>query len=516
MKAVFFGVAAMAGFPLFASASTEPLLVRNRQELFTDDAIVESLSGMERRLGVPVSAGKALVFDQPWEGQFSMAGTVVRTPQGYRMLYRGLEKTGGVDETICYAESDDGIRWRRPDLGRVKRPGWEGNNALARSAGPADAVRYNALGSFTVLYDDRPEVPERERYKSVSPIGEGRGHGLSIIVSPNGLDWEPLTPGPETKPIAPGYALDTANVLTWLPAEKCYAIYMRGWTGDTPGVTPDEPNELGRISPFFHGIRTIMRSVSRDLVHWSPPERMTFGDTPMEHLYTIAAQPYFRAPHLVLSFPMRFDPERAHNVLTDEQLAAAGIHEKMWKGVSDAVFMTSRGGNAFDRLFLDSFVRPGSDPRNWGARSQIVAVGVVPTGPTEISFYVNRAYGTPQAYVERMILRPDGFVSLHAGRKGGYAITRPLRLEGTSLRVNFASSPFGFVKVLVLDEAGRELPGFGDEDTPPIKGDDIDRVVRWAGDRSIEDFRGRAVRLKFVAQDADIYSFGVFAKGPVP
>jgi len=37
---------------------------------------------------------------------------------------------------------------------------------------------------------------------------------------------------------------------------------------------------------------------------------MTYGDTPMEGLYTNAMKPYFRAPHIYLSFPMRYFPGR--------------------------------------------------------------------------------------------------------------------------------------------------------------------------------------------------------------
>ena len=182
---------------------------------------------------------------------------------------------------------------------------------LCLSAGPRDLDRFSQLGSYTVLWDDRPTVPARERYKAVRMFGDVRGHGLQVIVSPDGLQWEPFTRDPATKPIAKDYALDTANLITWLPAENCYAIYMRGWTEDKPGVTPKEPNEMGKVAPFFHGVRTIMRSVSTDLVHWTDPQMMSFGDTPREHIYTISAQPYFRAPHLLIAMPMRFDVLKA-------------------------------------------------------------------------------------------------------------------------------------------------------------------------------------------------------------
>ena len=494
--------------PVAVFAQGKPVVLQNRTELFVDDYLVEKLERMEPRLGIPVSAGKALEFDRPWEGQFSIALTVIKTAGVYRMFYRGLGKTGGLDETHCYAESDDGIHWRRPELGRVKLPSWPKNNVIAHAAGPKDAEQFNRRGSPNLLLDDRPGVPEDERYKAVTSIGVGRGHGMRIIVSKDGLTWRPLDP--KAAPIAVGYALDSANIITWVPAENCYAIYMRGWTGDKPGVTPDTPNEFGRISPFFHGVRTFMRSVSTDLVNWTKPEIMTFGDTPLEHFYTNSTQPYFRAPHILIAMPMRFDPELGSSVLTEAEFKESGIHPKMWKGVSDAVFMTSRGGNSFHRQFLEAVIRPGPDARNWGARSQIVALGVVPTGPAEMSFYVNRAYATQGAFVERMTLRTDGFVSLQAGYQPGTAVTRPLVLRGSTFLLNFASSPFGYVKVVLLDEAGRELPGFGEADAEVIRGDRVDRKVQWKSGRTIADLGQQNIRIKFIAKDADIYSFGIY------
>ena len=89
---------------------------------------------------------------------------------------------------------------------------------------------------------------------------------------------------------------------------------------------------------------------------------------------------------------------------------------------------------------MESFVRPGSDEGSWAARSTMPALGVVPTGATEMSFYVSRGYGSQKNRLERMTLRLDGFASLHAGYHAGYAVTKPLRLDGRKLSVNFATS----------------------------------------------------------------------------
>jgi hypothetical protein len=59
---------------------------------------------------------------------------------------------------------------------------------------------------------------------------------------------------------------------------------------------------------------------------------MTFGDTPLEHLYTNQTHPYFRESSLYIALPMRFMPGR--KVLTDEQADHLGFHKNF---VGDAL-----------------------------------------------------------------------------------------------------------------------------------------------------------------------------------
>ena len=118
---------------------------------------------------------------------------------------------------------------------------------------------------------------------------------------------------------------------------------MRDWSESSPGG-------------LYEGVRTIVRSVSKDFTHWSEPEQMTFGDTEMEHLYTNATHPYFRAPQLLIAMPFRFSPQK--QALSEEELIRFDIDPTQRKGVSDAVLMTSRGGTSYDRKFLTSLSGP--------------------------------------------------------------------------------------------------------------------------------------------------------------
>ena len=145
---------------------------------------------------------------------------------------------------------------------------------------------------------------------------------------------------------------------------------------------------------------------------------MDYGDAPREHLYTNQTHPYFRAPHLYVSFAMRFFPDRT--ALSDEAFKRLNVWPNYGRGeCSDGVFLTSRGGHRYDRTFLEAFVRPGPDPGNWVSRSLMAALGVVPTGPAEMSLYYQQHAAQKTAHPRRHALRLDGFASVNAPYRGG-------------------------------------------------------------------------------------------------
>ena len=106
-------------------------------------------------------------------------------------------------------------------------------------------------------------------------------------------------------------------------------------------------------------------------------------------------------------------------------------------------------GFHWDRTFLESFIRPGRDPKSWINRNNMTSTGVMETGEDEISLYVLRNYKSPSIHMERMTLRTDGFASLRARYSGGEVLTHPLRFEGSNLVLNFATSAAGSIRLEV-------------------------------------------------------------------
>ena len=103
-------------------------------------------------------------------------------------------------------------------------------------------------------------------------------------------------------------------------------------------------------------------------------------------------------------------------------------------------------------------------------------------------------------------LRRDGFVSLYAGETAGTLITRPFPCEGKMLSIN-ADVPDGSVRVEVQDGNGTPVTGFRLEDCRPFQGDAVRHRVAWKDGEDLSGLAGRKIRLRFVVQRGHLYSF---------
>jgi hypothetical protein len=132
------------------------------------------------------------------------------------------------------------------------------------------------------------------------------------------------------------------------------------------------------------------------------------------------------------------------------------------------MFMISRGGDEYDRTFLEAFIRPGLDPNKWGNRSNYAALNVVPTGPHEMSIYVRE---------RRYVLRTDGFISVHAGYKTGELRTKLFKFSGQKLEINYSTSAATDIRVEIQNPAGSPIPGHALDDCRPVIGDKLEHVM---------------------------------------
>jgi hypothetical protein len=93
-----------------------------------------------------------------------------------------------------------------------------------------------------------------------------------------------------------------------------------------------------------------------------------------------------------------------------------------------------------------------------------------------------------------------------SGYGGGELLTKPLRFSGRRLKVNYATSAAGSLKVEIRDLKGRPIPGYALQEADEIVGDQVERVVTWMGRSELSALAKAPIRLRFVLQDADLYS----------
>jgi hypothetical protein len=441
-------------FVLLLTATTvfsgEPIDIGSRLELFVDNHLIGEIKGDVHQYLIKPEP-KEVVFEtgEPWEGNTSGYYTVFQDGDLYRMIYRGWQHDEKMKaahkEVTCYAESKDGIHWKKPELGLFDWNGSKENNIVWLSPG---------THNFTAFRDDNPKAPATSRYKAFGGVGSFGG-GLVPFESPDCTHWK-LT---QKKPVITNGAFDSQNLAFWDTDRKEYRAYWRY---------------------FGNGVRAIRTATSKDFIHWKNEADLTYHEgTPTEHLYTNAIQKYFRAPHLFIGFPTRYEPK-------SQQV--------------EPILMTSRDGTLFHR-YADPVI-PRSAPRDRNHnRSNYMVWGMfqLPGKPNEISVYgTENYYERTPGRVRRFAYRVDGFVALRGGAEGGQMTTKPLQFKGQQLLLNYVVNPAGTLTVEAFDKTGNVIGK-----SKPLSGDAVDAPINWI---QKPDLSTGNIQLRFNVKNADVYS----------
>ncbi len=479
-----------------------PVELGSGRELFVDDFLIQELTGgAQLRLHHPVPQDIAIVHDEPWEGSCCGYHTVFRDGDMYRMYYRGLDLDSKKQRQpdlhepyYCYADSEDGVNWRKPDLGIVEFEGSGSNNIILKGLG---------THNFAPFKDRNPDSPEESRYKALG--GTKKEGGLYAFRSPDGIHWSLMA----DEPVITKGAFDSQNLAFWDQTIGKYRAYWRFFA---------KPRDEEKDAPSS-GYRAIRTATSRDFLNWTGYSDLKYEDSPQEHLYTNQIKPYYRAPHILIGFPTRYvdrgwsDSTRALPELEKRELRASA-NRRYGTAVTEGLLMASRDGVRFKR-WNEAFLRPGIQrPGTWYYGHQYIAWHVVETrspikgAPKEMSLYANEGRPTGGSTgVRRYTLRSDGFVSLWAPFTGGEMVTKALTFIGSELILNFSTSAAGSIRVELQQPDGEPFKGFSLQECGDIFGDDLERSVTWNSKKDLGDLAGKSVRLRFALRDADLYSF---------
>jgi hypothetical protein len=380
-----------------------------------------------------------------------------------------------------YAESDDGLHWRKPKLGLIEYRGTTENNIVLtgrQAAQQTDGALTNFDG-YTILRDEREAHPDR-RYKMIAhwesvhfwdnhPVSGALGRpqafidrcaaarGEYITYSPDGLRWEQ-------------------------PLERLTSLPTAG--GDRLLVVPDHRNRRWVAYVRAGGWSYPAFSYSSDLQQWSPAEPAQQITPEDVQAPAVECMIPFNYGNQDLGFPCGMDKPRG--VFT--VMLAARHDQGEWKWVNQR----------------ETFI-PSGPPGSY------YATGAVPlhnepfvVGDELLIFFnaFSRQQQQPCPYGTRSIgvakLRRDGFAGLQAAvdESEGRLTTRPLRIAGDWLLLNVEQrGGEGTVTVALLNEQGNELPGFGFAESLLITSDAVRAPVCWQTHRDVASLRGGTARV---------------------
>ncbi len=461
-----------------------------------DDKLIESSDNLQIVSHKPEKKNLALVCDDIWEGVHNGYSSVLKVGDKYRMYYRA--SGGSCSTSICVAESTDGITFEKLDVGLYEAGGTKHNNIVYMRDVPID--------NFAVFYDTNPACPEDEKFKAIGAKtpAPGQREKLCYFASSDGLGFK------EMRYFDFSGTFDTFNTTFWDEKTKQYFLYFRAFhRADGSEISNWNTTDL------VNDIRDVRVATSPDFVNWTVHGRIGFDEGQSDTaLYTNQISRYYRTEDCFIAFPVRYT-ERAsvkqnlnHMPIPDRRQMMTEKYGREGTAFTDCIIMTSSDGFTFNRRD-EAFLTPGPENRyNWWYGDCYTAYGIVETKSdiqgqsNEISMYVGENYRIKSTNFRRMTMRLDGFFSWYGAYKGADIVTKPFVFEGSSMKVNFATSCAGGVDIALCDECGNELEGYS---SYTLFGDSTDRLVEF--DKPLSALNGKAVRMKLRLCDAHVYSF---------
>jgi len=170
--------------------------LREHTILFLDDTMIARQEGLTRtpQAALKHPANPIVRRSMPWEaGQVYIFGSVIQEPATglFRMWYQAIDAGAGTAAghmSICYAESDDGVSWRKPLLPFCPWGGRHTTNiVLGHAAFPGNPY------CASVIRDDDATDPHA-RYKLTAWYERwtdtvSQFDGAAAFHSPDGFHW---------------------------------------------------------------------------------------------------------------------------------------------------------------------------------------------------------------------------------------------------------------------------------------------------------------------------------------
>lgn len=474
---------------------------RGRTLMFLDDHDVLYRSGTERVLQPAKRLTDKAVISQTKQWEVAIGWTSIHrdVPTGkYQLWYQAYAGKRAGDKrlecVVCYAESDDGVNFVKPELELFPfKDHAKTNIVLIGNGGYGD--RY----CNSVLVDARESNPAR-KYKMAYydwSMKDGREEaGLHVAFSPDGIHWTKLPDAPlyrtsyggrgqqprftDEGPYFETPQTGKSNRRTWM-----YPLSM----ADAVDVFFDEPRGVFVIfskmwmdapdggAAWKHGLGRIE---SRDFVTWSKPQWVLGPDELDNPEHEFHTSPVF-----------------LHNGC---YINLNQIMNRRAKGAIDIELMTSRDGLRWERHFRQQPFLARSQSGQFDSRS-IFTNSTPVVLKDEIRFYYGAYNQSPIGGVKSepgersgvgvAAIPRDRFAGIRPVAKSaqvtlkkplehiGQVTLKPLDLTGCREMTLNANATGGSIRVELLTEEGYRVRGFSKEDAVPVEGDSLRHAVAW-------------------------------------
>ena len=326
--------------------------IGSRRECFFDKYLIdEAKTTAETRLHKPVRRKTLLDMNKAWEGTYTTMYSVIKAEGKYKMYYTTTLDTN--NKFICYAESDNGEDWVRPNLNIVEFQGSKENNIIFDIPMLVEKFEFTNFDNLSVFYDENPNCPADEKYKMTCLwIGHA---ALIALFSADGIHFT------KSRVLTNKGAFDSQNRAFWSKEHNKYFAFFRGEHDPSDSVPICDKSYTDRVANALYdplkfllrepgeGTHTFMRDIrmieSEDFVNWSEPRLINTSGTDYQ-LYFNTIFPYPRAPHFMVGFPMRYVERKAWTKNYDELCGREKRLERMETSGPSCQMGPAAAGNA--------------------------------------------------------------------------------------------------------------------------------------------------------------------------
>jgi hypothetical protein len=424
----------------------------------------------------------------PWEGSVG-APTVMREDGRYRLWYEAVpashmaDGTAGQHNCLCYAESDDGMTWHRPEIGVAEFDGNRRNNivyggplatrwgyhggGIFRNPTAPPTERYKALHLAPVPADLAEKVRSERPQAEMDPLSAGsQPWWLFGATSPDGIHWTPID-----APVCLANS-DTANTCDYDELLGKYVAFVRTWV---------------------FGRRSIGRTESSDFRHFPLPETIIWPGAdvgPSDLWYANAKNTYPGAPDYHFLFPLKW-------VVAEDRFfthIAVSPDSVLWSFPPENRVLCPGEFGAWDTGGV-------------AAGKGLVDLPGDRVGVPFVGYRVPHKYPRwpPLGQLAWATWPRDRIVALESPERGEFRTWRVL-FAGQTVRANVVTKHAGSVRIEVLNHRGEVVPGRSFDDCDPVTGNFSDRLVTWRGQPQIDRKPDEPVSFRVRIHAAELYS----------